>query len=120
MIRRPCIERLPSGGLCGRPGNGSRCAAHAQTRQQADSRRRNVKTVAHGVKRSHFRQLREQRLAQAGGFCELHVDRDCKRVATTVHIDASLAGDHDRATIDDCRAACDHCHGVIDGARAHA
>jgi hypothetical protein len=119
VIQRPCIEQLPTGRLCGRPSPGSRCPEHARPRYQADNRRRNAKTVAHGVKRSHFQRLRPERIALAGGFCELHVDRDCKQVATTVHIDSGLGGNHDEATIDDCRAACDHCHGVMDGRRSH-
>lgn len=117
MPLRPCVE-LVNGSPCGVPSKGTRCPVHERPRRVADDRRRNAKTVAHGVKRAHFQRLREERLALAGGFCELHLDRDCTTVATTVHLDEALAGDHDRATLDDVRAACAHCHGVKDGGRA--
>jgi hypothetical protein len=36
-----------------------------------------------------------------------------------VHIRPELDGNHDAATLNDCLAGCAHCHGVIDGGRAH-
>lgn len=111
MPLRPCL-------VCGRPSPAARCSAHALPVQRADDRRRNAKTVTHGVKRSHFQRLRRERLALARGLCELRVDRGCTTVATTMHLDERLAGDHDRATLDDVRAACAHCHGVTDGRRS--
>lgn len=119
MTLRPCVELLPTGLNCGVPSKDTRCPTHERPRQIAENTRRNAKTVAHGVKRAHFQRLREERLRMSGGFCELQVDRGCTTVATTVHIDDTLTGNHDRATIDDCRAACAHCHGVVDGGRAH-
>jgi hypothetical protein len=104
---KPCLT-------CGRPSAGAYCAEHDQ-----DDARRNAKTRAHGVKRAHFQRLRAQRLELAGRFCELTIDADCTREATTVHLDPALEGNHDAATIDDVRAACLHCHGVVDGARSH-
>jgi hypothetical protein len=115
--RRPCIE-LVDGRPCGIPSEGTRCPTHERPLVAADNRRRNAKTVAHGVKRSHFQHLRFERLARAGGFCELHADGGCTTVATTVHLAPALSGDHDRATIDDVQACCAHCHGVVDGARS--
>lgn len=120
MTLRPCVELLASGRTCGKPSPGTRCEEHAAPRIAADNDRRSRKTVAHGVKRSHFQKLRAQRLVRSGGFCELHVDRDCTTLATTVHLDPRLEGNHDIATIDDVKAACAHCHGVTDGARAHS
>jgi hypothetical protein len=104
--------------MCGTPARGARCPEHARPRQLADAKRRNAKTVAHGTKRAPFQRLRKQRLELAGGYCELRVDAGCTLAATSVHLDPSLGGNHDIATIDDVRAACAHCHGVIDGARA--
>jgi hypothetical protein len=46
------------------------------------------------------------------------VDEGCTEVATTVHLDPKLGGDHLRATITDVTSACAHCHGVVDGGRA--
>jgi hypothetical protein len=117
MPLRPCIE-LVDGVPCGVPSTGTRCPKHERPRADADNRRRNAKTVAHGVKRAHFQRLREQRLEMTGGFCELQVDRGCTVLATTVHLREELRGDHGRATIDDVRAACRHCHGVTDGKRS--
>lgn len=106
MPRRPCIT-------CGVPCEGSYCAKH----RPDENARRNAKTVAHGVKRTHFQTLRPQVFAAAGGLCEFRL-RGCTRVATTVHLDPALEGNHDAATVDDCQAACAHCHGVIDGRRS--
>jgi hypothetical protein len=105
--RQPCLT-------CGKPGPGSYCARH----KPDDNARRNAKTVAHGVKRAHFQQLRPKVIAAAVGLCELRVDAGCTRIATTVHLHEELEGNHDIATIDDCDAACAHCHGVRDGARS--
>lgn len=92
---------------------------HCEIHAKLDDERRNTKTRAHGVKRSHFKTLRTQRLELAHDLCELRIDALCTITATSVHIDPALEGDHDNATLDDCRAACAHCHGVVDGARAH-
>lgn len=116
MPLRPCIE-LVDGRLCGIPSLGTRCAKHERPRREADDARRNAKTVAHGVKRSHFQRLRRERIELARGLCEVSVDRDCTRVATSVHLDPRLKGDHDAAMLGDVRAACAHCHGVVDGRR---
>lgn len=117
MIRRVCVGF--DGVDCGRlaePGE-RRCATHLAAFEQSDNRRRNEKTVRHGVKRAHFQRIRRERLRRAKGVCELRL-RGCKVRATTVHLDPRLAGNHDIATIDDVRAACDHCHGVVDGSRS--
>lgn len=105
-------------GLCGGPRGRCGCSLRIADAKRSDSRRRNAKTRAHGVKRAHFQRLRSARLAYAGGLCELVVGRGCTRVATTVHLDPALEGAHDRATLDDVRAACRHCHGVVDGRRS--
>jgi hypothetical protein len=106
-VRNPCAD-------CGTPtSNGTRCEKHDR-----DDERRNAKTVDHGVKRSHFQRLRLRRIELADAHCELRVDERCTVTATTVHLDPALEGDHDAATIDDVRAACAHCHGVVDGGRA--
>jgi hypothetical protein len=106
MPRRPCLT-------CGKPSEGSHCPQH----QPDDNARRNAKTVEHGVKRSHFQKLRPLVFDAAGGLCEIRL-RGCTRVATTVHVDPALEGNHDIATLEDCQAACAHCHGVTDGARS--
>jgi hypothetical protein len=106
--RRPCLT-------CGKPSNGSYCPTH----KKADDHRRNAKTVAHGVKKAHFQRVRRQVLAATGGLCELR-HRGCTNAATTVHLDPELEGNHDLATVENCKAACSHCHGVEDGGRAAA
>lgn len=106
MPRRPCK-------VCGTPTEGSLCPTH---RREEDARR-NAKTVAHGVKRAHFQRLRREVLTVSGGLCELRLN-GCTKTATTVHLDPRLDGNHDVATVDDCKAACARCHGVVDGGRS--
>lgn len=96
---------VPEGGRC--PG----CSSE-------ESRRRGGKARAHGLWRANWRRVREQRIAYANGHCELQVDEGCTLVATTAHLDPALEGNHDEATVDDCMAACAHCHGVIDQPRS--
>jgi hypothetical protein len=112
VIRKACVE-------CGRlaVAGSNRCGSHLAEFEARDNGRRNAKTVAHGVKRSHFQRLRRERLALARGVCELRL-RGCTVRATSVHLDPRLAGDHDRAALGDVRAACAHCHGVVDAKRA--
>jgi hypothetical protein len=63
-----------------------------------------------------WRNLSDAVIARAGGYCEIHLE-GCTVVATTAHLSPALRGRHDEATIDDCVAACRHCHGVVDGRR---
>ena len=81
------------------------------------NRRRHAKALANGTKSRHWRQVRAARLALDNGACQLRVDHGCTRIATTVHLDPELRGNHRLATLDNTRSACRHCHGVIDGAR---
>ncbi|HEV8105558.1 MAG TPA: hypothetical protein VGP69_17640 [Gaiellaceae bacterium] len=39
--------------------------------------------------------------------------------ATHVHLDPRLEGNHDAATLEDCRACCASCSGAVDAPRAH-
>ena len=95
------------------PKRSTFCAEHAA----ADERRRATKRKRFGYGRSHWQQLRLQRLALAGGVCELRLP-GCTRRATHVHLDPALRGNHDAATLDDCRAACPQCSGAVDAPRA--
>lgn len=68
-------------------------------------------------KSRYWRQLREERLELAAGLCELRFE-GCIGTATSVHLNPALGGDHKRAVLEDCRAACVVCHGYVDGIRS--
>lgn len=63
-----------------------------------------------------WRKMRAARLAFAGNRCEVRLT-GCLREATEVHLNPALGGNHKLARLDDCRAVCQHCHGIIDGHR---
>jgi hypothetical protein len=73
-------------------------------------------TKAHGTHTSYWRQLRQQALERDGHTCQLQ-HRGCTEVATTVHLDPALKGNHRIASLEHCKSACKHCHGVEDGRR---
>jgi hypothetical protein len=87
--------------------------------EAADRARRDEKRARFGYSRPHWRRLRSQRLMLADGLCELQLP-GCSMRATHVHLDPRLAGNHDAAAIDDCRACCASCSGAVDAPRAHA
>jgi hypothetical protein len=62
--------------------------------------------------------VRAERLRLAHHTCELRLP-GCELHATTVHLHPGLHGDHRRATVSLCLAACHQCHGRLDGGRAH-
>lgn len=106
-MNRPCRT-------CGAPTPYTYCAAHG-----LDGRHR--RSVEHGVFRSHWRAkngVRARVLARDGYRCRLQL-KGCTIVATTVHLDPVLRGNHDIATENDCLSACRSCHGRVDGARSH-
>ncbi len=61
-----------------------------------------------------WRKMREARLAYAGGVCEIRLP-GCVEMATAVHLNPALGGNHRVAKLDDCRAVCVVCHGFIHG-----
>lgn len=100
---RPCIT-------CGTPAAGDFCPQHDPHPRGRDHH--------HGYSRKHWRELRVQRLNLDEHRCQLRVDARCTGTATTVHLDPRLEGNHDVATLNDCRSACLHCHGVVDAPRS--
>lgn len=109
-LLKPC-----GNGACERlvPSGVRFCRDHAA----ADGARRNAKVTRFGYSRPHWRGLRARRLIFAGGMCELRLP-GCTGHATHVHLRAELAGNHDAATLEDCRACCASCSGAIDAPRA--
>lgn len=93
---------------------GERCAECVTD----DNRRRGRKSSAHGVTSSRWRRRRRAKLRR-NPRCELELD-GCTGLATTVHIPPRYGGRHDRVPEAELVSACAHCHGVTDGARAHA
>lgn len=89
------------------------CAEH----KAADEARRAGKRRRFGYSRSNWQRIRAQRLVFAAGRCELGLPR-CTGAATHVHLDPRLAGNHDLATFDDCRACCASCSGAVDAPRS--
>jgi 5-methylcytosine-specific restriction endonuclease McrA len=113
LIGKACIE-------CGSPvpaGMGSRCVKHRGG--ITDNQRRYRKAMANGTYTTHWRTLRKQALERDGYACTFRFS-NCTGRADTVHIRASLGGDHRNATLADCRSACRRCHGVEDAPRAHS
>jgi hypothetical protein len=103
---RACVK-------CGRRSVGRRCPRH----QLAETARRSARIARNGYGRAHWQQLRKLRFGLAGGLCELRLP-GCTRVATHVHLDERLGGNHDAATLADCRACCANCSGAIDAPRS--
>jgi hypothetical protein len=105
----PCLT-------CGRRTRGATyCPEHDR-----DDERRHQKSRAHGLYDAAWRGprgLRARVLERDRHLCQLGL-RGCTFEATTVHLDASLEGDHSHATGHDCLSACAHCHGVTDGGRS--
>lgn len=95
---------------CGRPRP---CARHARD----DSRRRAAKSKAHGLASSRWKRTRARVLERDRGLCQLGL-RGCTVTATTVHRLPEFGPVHDE-NLDAYLSACAHCHGVVDGARAH-
>ena len=59
-----------------------------------------------------WKKIRDARLAYAAGECEVKLP-GCVKMATAVHLNPALGGNHSVATLDDCRAVCVVCHGYI-------
>lgn len=93
--------------------DGERCAACVRD----DNARRNRKSTRHGVTTAKWRRRRARKLKRSPG-CELEFN-GCTGVATSVHIPARYRGSHDACPDGELVSACAHCHGVVDGARAH-
>lgn len=108
-MMRPCLD-------CGRPSHGARCPDHERVQNQ----RRHEKAKANGLYSLHWRNLRDAVFMRSAGLCELRIDDDCRSIMETVHLDPALEGDHLAATPEDCKAACLHCHGVVDAPRARS
>ncbi len=98
---------------CGRLSYRARCNSHLR----AESKRRAAKAKANGLHTPGWQRMRKARLSLANNICELN-DEGCTIRATSVHIPPELKGDHTRARLEDVRAACHHCHGVVDAPRA--
>jgi hypothetical protein len=105
--------------VCAEPGcprltdHGARCLEHSAP----DRARRNARVAEYGYNREHWQTVRRQRLALAGYRCELQLD-GCTEVASHVHLDPRLQGNHDAAQLHDTRACCASCSGAIDAPRA--
>ena len=80
-------------------------SGHCPTHRRVDQRRRAEKSRLYGYRRSNWRRVRAARLALANFECELKL-RGCTGVATHVHLDPLLSGQHDRARLEDARACC--------------
>ena len=61
---------------------------------------------------THWRKMSRARLAYAEGICEVQLP-GCTVSALIVHLNPALGGNHRLATLDDCRAVCNECHGHI-------
>ena len=92
---RPCLE-------CGEPTRSARC---------------DLCSSDPGYATRHWHEVRAVTLSRAGYACQLR-HRGCTVMATSVHLDPSLDGDHRFATPDVCVATCLHCHGVEDAPRS--
>lgn len=93
--RRPCLA-------CGSPTAGTRCPTCTRDK---------------GYDTTYWYALRRDVLTRDNYRCRLQHD-GCTIVATSVHLDPNLKGLHTVAYATDCLAACLHCHGIEDGARA--
>ncbi len=102
---------------CGRPipKNWNRCVRCGGG--LTDDQRRHALAKKHGTSTGHWKRLRQLALARDNHECTLRHAR-CTGVATTVHIDPRLGGNHLLATLADCRSACRRCHGKEDAPRA--
>lgn len=89
------------------------CARHGAT----ENGRRGQLAVDHGLRSARWRTLRSVVLIRDSFCCQLR-HPGCTEVATTVHLDPSLGGDHRGAQPIDCISACSHCHGVEDAPRS--
>lgn len=108
--------------VCATPGcpnltAGRYCPTHQHAFDTADSARRNQRVTAYGYNSRHWQRLRRQRLTLAGHRCELQLD-GCTEVATHVHLDPRLEGNHAAAQLDDTQACCPSCSGAVDAPRA--
>jgi 5-methylcytosine-specific restriction endonuclease McrA len=83
-----------------------------------DPDRRRQKAKAQGVTSAYWKRLRKAVLERDGYRCQLQVDERCTLLATTVHLDPVLEGNHLLALPHHCQSACLHCHGVVDAPRA--
>jgi hypothetical protein len=99
--------------VCGTLSRNWRCP----TCTAKDSERRNRKATAYGYGRANWQRIRTQRLTLARGLCELQLP-GCTTVATHVHLEPELNGNHDAATLADTRACCPSCSGAVDAPRA--
>jgi 5-methylcytosine-specific restriction endonuclease McrA len=83
-----------------------------------DNQRRAYLGKRNATKTTYWRKLRVLALQRDNYRCTLR-HPGCTERANTVHIDPRLKGNHLAATLNDCRSACRHCHGVEDAPRAN-
>jgi hypothetical protein len=101
-------DLAPAGGVC------ARCRDDERERYR---RRGSSKARAYGYRRKRWQELRRARLALDSYLCRLRLP-GCTLVATHVHLQPELGGNHDVATLADCVSACAQCSGAIDAPRA--
>lgn len=107
----PVVSVCPAPG-CGALTDGGRCATH----KRQGSPRRHAKQREQGKDTRYWREeLRPAVLER-----DQHTCRDCGATEdlTVDLVNATLEGDHRRATIDDCVTRCRSCHGSKDAPRA--
>ncbi len=113
-----CVHELPDGRRCSRPFVKTRRRQHRCPEHQRQANRASYqKSKAQGHFTRGWKQLRLQRLAVDGHRCQLRRP-GCTVVATTVHLDPSLRGEHRLATLENTLSACRRCHGSVDAPRA--
>lgn len=99
--------------VCGTPSAGTRCAVH----QHDEDARRSAKSRSHGLRTRVWRRTRALVLERDMHCCRIGRE-GCTFKATSVHRLPEYGPFHDD-NLDAYVSACAHCHGVIDGARAH-
>jgi hypothetical protein len=95
-------------------------ATHRCTRDgfvETENQIRYRKNKQHGTRTAYWRKLRQQALERDNYQCQLNAARRCTKVASTVHPDPALRGNHRVAGLEHCKSACKLCHGVEDGRR---
>jgi 5-methylcytosine-specific restriction endonuclease McrA len=107
---------MPVGRICSRLGG--RICTGCPHSCRLDNRRRLEKRRKHGMVGKHWDELRIAALERDGRLCQPRL-AGCTEIATSVHLDPRLGGNHALATLQDLTSCCAHCHGVLDGPRAH-
>lgn len=106
--------------VCATPGcpDLANTGAYCDTHAAPDRARRNQRVRDHGYSSRNWQTIRAQRLAIAGYRCELQLD-GCTQLATHVHLDPALNGNHTIARLEHTKACCPQCSGAIDAPRSH-